>query len=246
MGSKNNVNTKQVSAPAPAAAPAASETPAADQNLTPEQQQTSAEPAAPTTPSLEGATGGVVASASAKVGVVSTPAQVQATAEAKAAVLKKGIWSENISALLERLKDNKMAVAAFAELENYLVQMAPGKQMEWEQGARYQVSLYRTLQLIINQIDKDFELVFGTLLATYHEFGMGRGALGPQHLFRFTGMINMSADDIKGFHKVNHLLLMLADPEQRAQNIKHVDFNAQLAHGLSDDGRRRVLSFFKR
>lgn len=193
-----------------------------------------------------GATGAVVSSASDKVGAAVAPAAVAAVAAQKAAVTKTGIYSPELQALLDHLSTNKIAQAAFAELHNYLVEMKPGKMMDWEQGARYQVSLYRTLQLIINQTTDDFPRVFGTLLAVYHEFGIGRGALGPQHLFRFTGMINMTADDIKGFHSLNHLLVMLADPSERAANIKHIDFNVQLQHGLTEDGRRRILAYFNR
>lgn len=182
------------------------------------------------------ASGGIAPSASAKVGDVA-PA-------AAAAVVKKGFFSLELQGLVEQLSSNKVAAAAFAELEQYVTNMAPKRQMNQDQGAAFQVRLFRTLQLIINQTTDDFPRVFGTLLAVYHEFGIGKGALGPQHLFRFTEAINMTAEDRKGFHGINHMLVMLCDPQTRKDNLKHIDFSAQLNYSLTEDGRRRVLAFF--
>lgn len=186
-------------------------------------------------------TSGTVTSAAAPV-AAPAPAPAAAAPVAKAAA-PTGAFSAEAQALISSFTTSA-AKNGFAELAEYLKAMAPGRQMDPLKGAQHQVSLYRTLQLLLNQSGDEFPKVFGTLLKVFDEHSLG--ALGGQRVFRFTDNIALSRDDRFGFERLLNLLVHTANPQGRAAAVKTIDFPRTLQFGVTEDTRRKILGYFNK
>lgn len=243
-------------APAPAAAPVVAQGEASqstegdtagqlqDTSAVEGQPSTTIEPTFDPVAALQGSTGGVVTSASDKVGETKTQAEVKAVAEVKAATVATGPFSATLQQYVDALSTNPVARNGFEELKSYVVEMKPGRQMNEDLGGQHQVRLYRTLQMLINNVTTDWSRVFGTLLALVHEFEGPQGAFGVS-VFRFTETMKLDSNDRQGFVRLLNMLTMMADPKSRAEQLKFVEWERALHFGLTEDGRTRILNHFK-
>lgn len=124
----------------------------------------------------------------------------------------------------------------------YMEAMHPTRPMSAQEGARHQVGLYRALMTAINQLDADFQLVFGTMLQL-----LIHGADSVFHdsnAYRFTETIQLPESDRKTFVTLLTFLKNMAEPAGRAVVAAQTDLNRVLGQGITDQGRQRVLAFF--
>jgi hypothetical protein len=131
----------------------------------------------------------------------------------------------------------------YQNILDYVEKMNPLKPVDAEVGARHQVTLYRTLLAIINNLDDDFNKVFALVLQLVHEDTSG--AFSEVNLFRFFETMILPEKDRAAFQRILNLIKLSSDPKSRMVVGKQINFTATLEHAISEDGKNKVLSFFK-
>lgn len=152
--------------------------------------------------------------------------------------------STSAKSLIDQLKalSDSAALNVIDGIAQYMQNMAPGKVINPVDGARQQVILYRTLQNAINGTQRNFRLLFATILKIVDE--NSKGAFSGAYVFRFTDAVVLNTEDRQGFLRIMNLILTAAAVEGRQIAVRHVDFTRSLQYGVTEEGRVRVLSFF--
>lgn len=190
--------------------------------------------------------GAVVADATTLVGAASTAVEIKAVQVQKQASTPVAAFSQSVQGLIEQLRvnGNQAAVGVLQTLEQYMTDMAPGKMVTDTIGARHQVLLFRCLQTAINTVDKDFPLLFATILKVADD--NIEGVFNARYLFRFMKDISLNADDRQAFMRILNLITTAAPVSGRANAVKFVDFGRTLEFGFSEEGKKKVLAFFNK
>lgn len=197
-----------------------------------------------TQPAFTSVSGTVVSGTTAPIGEIVTPEQIDAVIKKKEVASGALQLSQSALDLIKQLKaeGSKTAIDVVDQVLLYMTEMAPGKIMPEDHGARFQVALYRALQTGINMTDTGFELMFATILKLVHEHA--DGVFSPRYFLRFTGLVKLSEDDRQGFVRIVNLLTTTAPVQGRKEALRHVDLPRSLQYGFSELGKRRVMSFF--
>lgn len=175
------------------------------------------------------------------VQVVATEPVAQPVAQAPVAASK---YSEGLTRLLDLCKQsNSTPLNNYVnELLDYAQKMAPGQTMNRESGAANQAAFYNTLICIVDHTGKDFRLGFATMLAIFNEYK--KGAFSGTHVLRFMEDVPLNKNKRDSFIKMVNLFSMTADSKTRKMVLKHLDLKRELAHGVSEEGRARIASFY--
>ena len=204
------------------------------------------EPAPASEPVAGKAAGAVVADATVPVGAVSTPVEIKAVQAQKQASVHAASFSPSVKGLIEQLRanGNQVAVGVLQTLEQYMTDMAPGKMVTDAVGAKHQVLLFRCIQTAINGVEKDFPLLFATILKVADDHV--EGVFNARYLFRFMKDISLNADDRQAFMRIMNLITTAAPVSGRVNAVKFVDFGRTLEFGFSEEGKKKVLGFFNK
>ena len=153
---------------------------------------------------------------------------------------------DEINSELDRLLEGVSAAkrVPFEQIKQYMIEMAPKKQVNHDVGKRHQKALIGALTTILNQADDEgtFTQQFTALLKVFH-LGQ-KHALNELHVFRFLEHVELRHQDIEAFTRLVNMLLVTSDVKSRPQTIKQLDFEKTLRFGLSDQARRRILDFY--
>lgn len=132
-----------------------------------------------------------------------------------------------------------------AKLNNYLEDMKPGKPMTGESGVVKQFQLWRTIfSTIENSPIEQFKSLWSIVLAFFHEYS--EGVFHESYVYRFSEHWKHSKQELDGFQRILNLIKVSADPKTRANTAKQVDLDKTLAQPFSEEGRNRLLSFYKK
>lgn len=150
--------------------------------------------------------------------------------------------NSELDRLLEGVSPTKRV--PFEQIKQYMIEMAPKKQVNHDVGKRHQKALIGALTTILNQADDEgtFTQQFTALLKVFH-LGQ-KHALNELHVFRFLEHVELRHQDIEAFTRLVNMLLVTSDVKSRPQTIKQLDFEKTLRFGLSDQARRRILDFY--
>lgn len=126
----------------------------------------------------------------------------------------------------------------------YIANMKPKMPITPEDGARNQVALYRNLSTLFNRVEGDFGQVFPAVLKLFDHHQDGVFAM--THRFRFMDQAHqLGTKERVAFQNFIHVLTTTASPQGRASVLKQIDMNKALEHGVSEEGKNRVRSFFR-
>ena len=209
----------------------------------------------------ESCTGGLLAAACTSVagssdwferGIVSysNAAKVELLGVEAALIERHGAVSEEVAramaaGLLQRAPAQLVAaITGIYALLDYSLRMAPGRGFSGpEEGARYQVTFYRTFVGVLNTELQNFRLFFGTALAVVDEL-KETGAFVDPLPYRFLPQMKMDLYDRENFSSLVTLLLNVSSAEQRKSQrvLAHLDLERGL-RGLNQHGRDSVKAF---
>jgi hypothetical protein len=198
---------------------------------------TTDEPAA-TTPTPAPAPVSVTSSVSVLPSVIDIPGIAVKAGKVTAATLS-GI--PEVDAIIENVPAANKAI--FARLADYARLMAPKRPVSVTDGARQQVSMFRTIQNLINNEENNFSELFTALLKFIHHHR--DGVFHDTHVFRFYENMVLNSDELKAFTNIMHVLRAMADPSTRALASKSINFQRALQFGLTDRGRSKITDYFK-
>lgn len=175
--------------------------------------------------------------------VVETPAVVVVKdQEPVAAAVSSG--PTGIESVDRAIKDVPAAYAiGILRLVEYTAAMAPKRPVSSEDGAAHQVRLYRLIQAVINKNPEYFEALFTAMLRLFEHHK--DGAFHETAVFRFMESVNLGSDDRHAFLRLVNLIKVLGPIKSRAVAIKQTNVLDSLRYGLTEEGRQRVLNYFK-
>lgn len=141
-------------------------------------------------------------------------------------------------------KASTVGKLALFQVGDYMENMRPRRMVTIAEGSRYQVTLYRALTRIINDLEDpaDFNHVFTTVLKLFDDHK--EGVFHEAYAFRFFEHVALSMEDRKAFQRLLNLLKIVAPVRGRAIALKQVDFNKSMQFGVSDAGRQRLMNYF--
>lgn len=128
-------------------------------------------------------------------------------------------------------------------IEQYMKNMAPGKPLDFDSGARFQYQFWKLISNIAETAKPDeFKKLWSILLAYYREFKTG--VFHERYVFRFSENWIWSEAELNGFQRVLNIINLTCDPKERAIGLKQVSLDRSLSEGFSDDARQRIVGYY--
>ena len=115
---------------------------------------------------------------------------------------------------------NEMAI--HEALTKYVEGMAPRKPILPDDGANFQLQLFRTLSSVLNRPGQEFFPIWTVVLNFAYEHR--NGAFHPRYLYRFFPHLKLQKQDIRNFERILNLIRVTADPRTRMIGIKQIDW----------------------
>lgn len=132
-----------------------------------------------------------------------------------------------------------------AKLTTYVEEMKPGKPMTGDAGVVKQHQLWRTIfSTIENAPVVEFKSLWSIILAFFHEHA--DGAFHESYIYRFSEHWKHNKLELDGFQRIINLIKVSADPKTRNATTKQVDLDKTLAQPFSEEGRNRLIGFYKK
>lgn len=131
-----------------------------------------------------------------------------------------------------------------ASLEKYITDMAPGKPIANDAGARNQYNLWKAISFVVETAPVDeFKKLWNILLSFFEEHK--NGVFGDRYVFRFSEYWLWSQHELNGLHRVLNIIKLTSNPAERAKGLKQVSLDRSLTEGFSDDARQKIITFYK-
>lgn len=136
-------------------------------------------------------------------------------------------------------------VSLITKLNAYLEEMKPGKPMIGDVGVIHQHQLWRTIYTTIESAPADqFKSLWSILLAFFHEYA--DEVFHESYVYRFSEHWKHSKNELDGFQRIVNLIKVSANPKTRGETTKQVDLDKTLAQPFSEEGRNRLINFYKK
>lgn len=131
--------------------------------------------------------------------------------------------------------------AFIAQMEDYIVKMAPGRPVTVQEGASNQLGLWRLIKHTLNTTT-EFNTLYGMLLgyANAHR----NGVFHDRYVFRFAEHFTFDPIEINAFQAVLNLVNVTCVPGDRKAVLKQVDMKRTLSMHWSEEARQRVIKFY--
>lgn len=127
-------------------------------------------------------------------------------------------------------------------LQDYADKMAPNKAPGAAEGKAQQLSLWKTILMVLQLEGTEFVKAYGTLLAFVNEHR--NGALNERYYYRWFPELAISAADRRNFDRMLNLMVATCDPATRRLGLQQVDLVSSVA-GFRDGAiQQRVTEFY--
>jgi hypothetical protein len=135
------------------------------------------------------------------------------------------------------------AKAIINSILTYVRDMAPGKSQTPEAMQRQQMNLHVALTGAINRLDGEFKHVWGGVLRLFHEHR--DGVFSERYVYRQLQNAPMNPQQRAAFQNVVNMIKLTADPQGRKVGLRQFDKTRTMQHGLTEQGRNKLLAFYK-
>lgn len=132
--------------------------------------------------------------------------------------------------------------------ENYMTQLAPGKVIEPNAGARAQYTFWKVLfNVIENSPQEEFKRQWNIVLAFFNNHSKETNQIfHPRKVFRFFEFWINGDDELNAYQRILNLIQLTADPAERESGLKRVDVSRALESTFTEVGRARLLGFYQK
>lgn len=125
-------------------------------------------------------------------------------------------------------------------LEQYAINMAPGKPVPTEAGAKHQYGLWRAIYSVtLLPMDK-FRKAWNLLLA----FSLTNRVFELRYIFRFSEYWTWSTDELDAFQRIINLIKLTAKPDERQIGLKQVSLDRTLEKGFTQEAKQNIIAFY--
>lgn len=185
---------------------------------------------------IDTATAAVTEQAAAAVAIV-TPPVIESTET------QDPTEFETFVSQIKELKSNHVKQLV-ATIEQYMIDMKPGRVIDFNAGARSQYQFWKSIEQIVEQSPEDeFRRLWSILLAYFNEYKSG--VFNTRYVFRFSEYWHQGEEQLQSFQCMLNLIILTCDPATRADGLKRVDLNRTLAKTFTEMGRQRIVGFYR-
>jgi hypothetical protein len=170
--------------------------------------------------------------------------------EAPTVETKGPVALTEFEAFLEKIRtegtvSQKNLVISF---ETYMTQLAPGKVIDPNVGARAQYTFWKVLfNVIENSPQEEFKRQWNIVLAFFNNHSKETNQIfHPRKVFRFFEFWINGDDELNAYQRVLNLIQLTADPSEREAGLKRVDVSRALETKFTEVGRARLLGFYQK
>lgn len=133
--------------------------------------------------------------------------------------------------------------SAIATLVEYVEYMDPKKPQNQEEAVRKQVGLYNAIVRTINNNNQDFNKTWAAILQIFEDYK--DGAFHERAVFRYMAFITLPDDKRVAFRRLINLLKVTAPVHGRRFAMRQIDLARSLEFDITEEGRNRVLNFYR-
>ena len=145
------------------------------------------------------------------------------------------------TAQLDYSKLSTMGKIVLQSIEDYAIKMHPLKPIDVENGCRQQIGLFRALTQLLNNVNNDFPIVYGAVLARVHE--LRETVFHELYVFRFFDNMQLSEKERKQFQRLLNLIKVTADPKSRQVTLKQVDMGKTMEF-FTEAVKQKIFAFY--
>ena len=131
-----------------------------------------------------------------------------------------------------------------AQLEQYIAAMKPGMPVEIAAGSRNQISLWRTIQNMIERSGDEFTNLYSLLLAYFEAYK--DDVFHEIYVFRFAENTTLPPDELDSYQQMINLIKLTCSQKGRDVALRQVDLGRTMKSNISESGKQRVLGFYNR
>lgn len=241
--------TEEVSTPDAIETTAASDQTTGDNPVTEDQAPTAIDTGTPDAPAQESQQPEVAQSEPAVTAIAAPVVQpeikVVVPQEQTTTPVVKSTQAQSFMGRVEALKQNGTVTekGLISRLENYVSKMAPKNQMNEKDGSALQMSLYKTMLNVIEKSDSEFVSCFNILLGFFKEYE--KQAFGDLYVNRFMENGTLKGQEAITFQKLVNMLKVTCETSTRQAALKQMSLEKALEKGLSEQGRQRIIAFYR-
>lgn len=133
--------------------------------------------------------------------------------------------------------------SAIATLIEYIDYMDPKKTQNQAEAVRKQVGLYSAINLTINRNTEDFNKTWDAILRIFNDYK--DTALHERSIFRYMAFITLDEEKRTAYRRLINLIKVTAPVPGRSIALRQVDLERTLSVGITEEGRNRVLNFYR-
>lgn len=171
----------------------------------------------------------------------STPAESVKVEEPTQAVVEANPFQTQIEKITEG--DSSLQILS-ARLQEYVNKMSPGIPVSDNSGALANLGLLKTITSVADSFDpKLFNKAWSIVLAYFDEYS--DGVFSDRYAYRFPQAWGFGEDSLKAYQNLVDLCRHTANPNSRKAALKQIDFNKSLEYGITEEGRSKIVSYYK-
>lgn len=134
-----------------------------------------------------------------------------------------------------------MTVSVLENLRNFVNEMDPLKPLDERKAGSLHVNLYRALKGGIENVETNFNVFFGTILAVFKEHA--GTVFHEKYLLRGYINANFNGGEANRYVTLLQTFKTLADPQTRSMNVKQVNFTKAF-EGFNERAQQKLRAFF--
>ena len=129
-------------------------------------------------------------------------------------------------------------------IEQYMQRMTPGMQVDFNEGARHQHTLWKMIQGVIERAPQDqFKKMWSILLAYFEEHK--DGVFGDRYVYRFSEFWHQGESELNAFQRIINVIKLTSNPQERELGLRQVDLNRSLDEVFTEQGRQRIMAYYQ-
>lgn len=168
--------------------------------------------------------------------------QAIATERTDQPVDTRSAWQHKIDAIMQT-GTNKRERYVVTQMEAYLADMAPNKEVDVSTGVLRQKQLWRVLKNVVS-VEDGFSDAVHLMIEYFREHGQAGKSLHAIHLHRFIDVLDLSSDDMRGLAQLTNIFTTAAGVKNLKDVLKHCALRQVELKGVDEIVRERLYNFF--
>ena len=126
----------------------------------------------------------------------------------------------------------------------YMEKMAPNVLLKPENGAKYQIDLYHTLNRVFSYDSDRFAILYKWVLKNVALNRKNKGAFSDRLAMRFYSYMNISDADLSLYRKLTNLVIVTADLKLKSEVVKRVNIRNIVDYMKDQNSKNNIINYY--